>query len=67
MGTRSQEGDDLLTLKEAAKMLRMDRRTVVKLIKKRKLHASRPLRDYRIRRAAVQKLLDANVVGRVQP
>ena len=64
MATRSQ--DDLLTLKEAAKMLRMDRRTVVKLIKERKLRASRPLRDYRIRRTAVQKLLDANIVGRAQ-
>lgn len=50
--------DPVITVEQAAKMLHLHPFTVLKLIKARKLKATRIGRVYRIRESAIERFLD---------
>ena len=52
--------DPIMTVEDAAKVLRLHPFTVLKLIKSKKLKASKIGRVYRIRESAIEAFLDSH-------
>ncbi len=50
--------NELLTVRECTKILRVTHQTVLKLIKEKELKATKIGREFRIKRSDLQKLID---------